>query len=370
MSLETKISRREFFSGGAKLGTGLLLVGSLPLLKGCLPNVSNGVIGQPHTIDDIINNPDVVRYMENLVSEGINFPIHNGDNPPNLVGEYEAGGIPLKYVSIGMPVGILGTGTFNFLNQTVTNDIALDFSQQSAPFTQSAKSLSGKISGERNLFTVYSTLNFHSKLSLSGEFSSFGMECETKAILIISGEKKESGDLEGFYLGVPIEKSTNYECLYDSMYGLCKFKKNLPIDLIYGIIDRYDQEDRDFYRAVIIIESNDDPTAVSPVGARGLMQIMPDTWADMTSYPFDFAFDPEKNIEVGISYFQWIENYLLTRYINWNNLDRIRQYELMGAAYNGGIGRLEDNGWNINRMPLETRVYVERIGEEYTDLSQ
>ena len=140
--------------------------------------------------------------------------------------------------------------------------------------------------------------------------------------------------------------------------------------MIYGIIDRYDKEDRDFYRAVIIVESNDDPNAVSPVGARGLMQIMPDTWADMTSYPFDFAFDPEKNIEVGISYFQWIEDYLLTRYLNWNNLDRIKQYELMSAAYNGGIGRLEDNSWNINRMPLETRVYVERMGEEYTALSQ
>ena len=323
MSLEAKVSRREFLERGAKLGSGLLLVGNLSWLEGCTPNISNGIIEQPYTIDDLINHPDVMSYINSLASEGISFPIHRGDNPPNIVGKYEVVGIPLKYVSVGTPIWISGSGIFNFSNQTPTNDIALDFSQQSLPFTQSAKSLFGKISGGGNFFTVYSTLDFFSKLSLGGEFSSLDRDCKIRASLIISGEKKENGDLEGFYVGVPIEKPNTYECLFDSSYGLCKFKKKLPADWIYEIIDRYDRDDRNFYRAIITIESSDNPNAVSSAGARGLMQIMPNTWTDMTTYSFDSAFDPEKNIEVGINYFEWIEDYLLTRDPNWNSLNRI-----------------------------------------------
>lgn len=248
MSLESKVSRRELLKSGAKLGGGLLLAGNLSLLKGCAPNVFDGVVGQPHTIEDIINNPDVVRYMGSLVSEGINFPITRGDNPPNIVGEYEVEGIPLKYVSVGTPAGILGSGTFNFLNQTPTNDIALDFSQQLAPFTQSAKSVFGKISGEGNFFTVYSALDFLSKLSLSGEFSYLGKECKMKTNLIISGEKKENGDLEGFYVGVPIEKPKVPECTYDSLYGICSFRRESTddglVELVKGLDVSHHQNDK------------------------------------------------------------------------------------------------------------------------------
>ena len=91
------------------------------------------------------------------------------------------------------------------------------------------------------------------------------------------------------------------------------------------------------------------------------MQIMPGTWADMTSYPFDSAVNPEKNVEAGIRYYQWIENYLSSRVPNWSSLTRLEEYRLMAAAYNGGIGRLEDNAWDISRMPLETRNYVTQM---------
>ncbi len=49
-------------------------------------------------------------------------------------------------------------------------------------------------------------------------------------------------------------------------------------------------------KAVIRTESNFDPHAVSKKGARGLMQLMPDTARD---YGVDDAFDPGQNIEAG-----------------------------------------------------------------------
>ena len=98
------------------------------------------------------------------------------------------------------------------------------------------------------------------------------------------------------------------------------------------------------------------------------MQIMPETWSDMTkndviNYPFDSAFNPEKNVEIGTKYYYWVENWLSTRVPDWNSKERIDQYKLMAAAYNGGIGKLKNVSWDINLMPYETRDYVRKIKE-------
>ncbi len=67
-----------------------------------------------------------------------------------------------------------------------------------------------------------------------------------------------------------------------------------------------------FVAAIILNESSFDPLAVSSVGARGLMQLMPDTaeWVagklKVNSYTFDRMWDPESNIRFGC----WYLNYL------------------------------------------------------------
>ncbi|GAI81081.1 unnamed protein product, partial [marine sediment metagenome] len=37
------------------------------------------------------------------------------------------------------------------------------------------------------------------------------------------------------------------------------------------------------------------------------------------------------------------------------------KYPIIAAAYNGGIGRLKENNWDISKMPEQTRLYVKKI---------
>jgi|GEM_PF-2421246 len=89
--------------------------------------------------------------------------------------------------------------------------------------------------------------------------------------------------------------------------------------------------DVDFFlvKAIIQAESSFNPSAVSPVGASGLMQIMPGT-ADMLGVRN--AFDPEENIHAGVRYFR-----LLLEMLDGD-------VELALAAYNAGPTRVLRHG--------------------------
>lgn len=77
--------------------------------------------------------------------------------------------------------------------------------------------------------------------------------------------------------------------------------------------------------AVVEVESSFDASAVSPVGAMGLMQIMPATAAEWgLMEPFDAA----ANVDTGAAYLAWL-------------LDRYGSVELALAAYNAGPGRVD-----------------------------
>ncbi len=123
----------------------------------------------------------------------------------------------------------------------------------------------------------------------------------------------------------------------------------------------------DFVEDIIKIESNGNPKATSRVGARGLMQIMPTTWAEETKrlygkeLGFDKAFDPVINRKVGEAYLEVIRRYLSSRIDDWDSFSVEKKQELIGAAYNGGMGRLVRNDGEISGMPPETKNYVERL---------
>ena len=121
---------------------------------------------------------------------------------------------------------------------------------------------------------------------------------------------------------------------------------------------------------VIRTESNFDPNAVSISGAKGLMQIMPDTFLWLTGdehlaehiSPAEI-FEPEVNIRYGVYYLK----YLHTKFSqNWDTAL---------AAYNGGEGNVirwlsdknySDGNGNLTDFPREfseTENYVKAVNK-------
>lgn len=98
-------------------------------------------------------------------------------------------------------------------------------------------------------------------------------------------------------------------------------------------------------RAVMRAESDGDPRALSPKGAIGLMQIMPETWAALrVRYRLgDDPYDPRDNILAGAAYIREL-------------FDRYGSPQWI-AAYNAGPGRYEE-ALRGRPLPPETRAYV------------
>ncbi|MFI4951296.1 MAG: lytic transglycosylase domain-containing protein, partial [Caulobacterales bacterium] len=124
--------------------------------------------------------------------------------------------------------------------------------------------------------------------------------------------------------------------------------------------------DKALVYALVRQESRFNPQAVSPVGATGLMQLMPDAAAaaagdDKLKTDMSPLFDPAFNLRVGQDYFSWL-------------LDKGVGHDLVRAvaAYNGGpatiaktVQILGDNPDSLLLMEClptqETRMYVQRV---------
>ena len=106
--------------------------------------------------------------------------------------------------------------------------------------------------------------------------------------------------------------------------------------------------DPDLVNSVIHAESGFNSRAVSPKGARGLMQLMPGT---ANQFGVTDAFDPQSNVTGGTRYLRE----LLDRY----NFDVVKAL----AAYNAGPQRVEQYR-GVPPFP-ETRAYVARVVHEY-----
>ncbi len=121
----------------------------------------------------------------------------------------------------------------------------------------------------------------------------------------------------------------------------------LPLDRDFeSIIQEAGQRyrvDPALIRAVIQAESGGNPLAVSRAGARGLMQLMPETAVELgVTNPFD----PTQNIMGGTSYLRRL-------------LDRYRgDVRLALAAYNWGMGNLEKHP---EAMPRETKSFIAAV---------
>ena len=105
--------------------------------------------------------------------------------------------------------------------------------------------------------------------------------------------------------------------------------------------------------AVIRVESGFEEDATSPAGARGLMQLMPQTarwlaWRAGDPDPTARLDEPEVNIHLGVSYLRYLDKQFA------GDLPRVL------AAYNAGQGSAAR--WsNLEEAYPETRSYVRRV---------
>lgn len=101
--------------------------------------------------------------------------------------------------------------------------------------------------------------------------------------------------------------------------------------------------------AVIRTESAFQAHAVSPKGARGAMQIMPETQKELG---LENPYDPEANVMAGSAYLR-------------RQLDRFGSLELALAAYNAGPANVEKYG-GVPPFP-ETREYLRQVAAHQED---
>lgn len=129
---------------------------------------------------------------------------------------------------------------------------------------------------------------------------------------------------------------------------------NYPIEY-EELVEKYSEEngvDKFLIYAIIKTESNFDSNAVSNVGARGLMQIMDETFewvryrlGDEETLGYDLMFDPEQNIRYG----SYLIGYLLNYFGSMNEAV---------CAYHAGVGSvdswLENSKYSKDGMTLDT----------------
>ena len=103
----------------------------------------------------------------------------------------------------------------------------------------------------------------------------------------------------------------------------------------------------DLVRAVMQVESGFNPSARSPKGAMGLMQLMP---ATAKQYGVKNAFNPAENVRAGVAYLREL-------------LDRYQDNEQLAlAAYNAGPGAVDKHGQNVPPY-RETQNYVAQVNK-------
>ena len=151
------------------------------------------------------------------------------------------------------------------------------------------------------------------------------------------------------YIDVPTAEVESFDVAPpDPQEATAQAQKPQDLNSIVTRASARNQVDADFIASVIHAESANNPHAVSPKGARGLMQLMPQT-ASMLGVKN--SFDPAENVDGGV-------RYLRDLLVLYNN-DMIKAL----AAYNAGPQRVQQ----YKGLPpyRETHAYVARVIKDY-----
>ena len=127
---------------------------------------------------------------------------------------------------------------------------------------------------------------------------------------------------------------------------LPKFKHEHTFQTVIAAASARYNVDMAMIKAIIRAESGYDPHAISPMGASGLMQLMPLTAESMG---VDDIFDPVQNINAGVRYFKKLMKLFK------------QDVSLALAAYNAGIQRVQE----YNGIPpfSTTQIYIKKVLE-------
>ncbi|WP_299584478.1 transporter substrate-binding domain-containing protein [uncultured Microbulbifer sp.] len=109
-------------------------------------------------------------------------------------------------------------------------------------------------------------------------------------------------------------------------------------------------------------ESNFNPKAVSPVGAQGLMQVMPATAEEMGFPPP--LFEPERGIKAGVKYMDWVRD-------RFNpSLPTVNKLWFTLASYNAGYGHLLDAQRLAKQLGLDPNIWFDNVEVAMLKLAQ
>ena len=158
-----------------------------------------------------------------------------------------------------------------------------------------------------------------------------------------------SSDPAGGYVDVPSADIENFEpAPADPSDTATKPAGPMDLNSIVSAASNLHQIDADFIASVIHAESANNPRAVSPKGAQGLMQLMPGTAGKLGVKD---SFDPADNVDGGVRY--------LRELLLFYNNDMVKAL----AAYNAGPQRVQQYH-GVPPYP-ETRAYVARVITDY-----
>jgi len=109
-------------------------------------------------------------------------------------------------------------------------------------------------------------------------------------------------------------------------------------------------------------ESSFNPKAESPVGAQGLLQVMPRTAEEM-GYPPPL-FEPKRAVQAGVKYLDWIRD----RFDTDVTLENRLWFAL--AAYNAGIGHLYDAQRLAKELGYDPNVWFDNVENAMLKLAE
>jgi soluble lytic murein transglycosylase-like protein len=110
--------------------------------------------------------------------------------------------------------------------------------------------------------------------------------------------------------------------------------------------------------AIMYEESQFDPRAMNRSGARGLMQVMPAS----AGVPADSLFDPLTNIQAGLRIFH-------RSFQGFADLDSLDRLQFAVAAYNAGMGRINDARRIAMEIGLDPDRWQGSVADAFLHLS-